>query len=362
MVSKKNILICPLDWGLGHATRCVPIIKKLIESGSNVIIGADGRSYAFLKKEFPLLQLIKFPGYEIKYPEKGSMVLKMLFSIPRILKGIKAERKNLQKLIKENNIDIVISDNRYGLWNTKTKCIFITHQLTIRCPSWLKLFEFPLFLINKHYIKKYDECWIPDLPGDMKLSSDLSKRFNKFNNIYFIGLLSRFSNTAQKPATCINKHDILFILSGPEPQRTIFENIILEQSKKIKYMKMLIVRGITEVDEIKNISENIQLVNHLETEKLANAIKESEIIICRPGYSSIMDIAILGKKAILVPTPGQTEQEHLGWYYKQKNIYYSVDQQNFNIIDSIESSKNYYGIIVNNDVQNLNERIKLLLK
>ena len=361
MTSKKNILICPLDWGLGHATRCVPIINKLIEMGANVIIGADNRPYSFLKKEFPSIKIIKFPGYQIQYPENGSMILKMFFSIPKILKGINAERKYLQKILIENNIDIVISDNRYGLWSKNIKSIFITHQLTIQCPRWLKLFEYPLFLINKYFINKYNECWIPDLTGDLKLSGKLTKRFNKFKHIYFIGLLSRFSNTI-KASNNFFKYDILFILSGPEPQRTIFEKIILKQLEKNKHLKILIIRGITEVDEIKNISENIKMINHLETEKLAKATKESEIIICRPGYSSIMDIAAMGKKAIFIPTPGQTEQEYLGKYYKNKKLFYSVSQKNFDILNSIENSKSYSGIIIENNFQKLNERIEQLLK
>ena len=174
-------------------------------------------------------------------------------------------------------------------------------------------------------------------------------------------MLSRFSNTI-KASNNFFKFDILFILSGPEPQRTIFEKIILKQLEKNKHLKTLIVRGITEVDEIKNNSENIKMINHLESEKLANAIKESEIIICRPGYSSIMDVAAMGKKAIFVPTPGQTEQEYLGKYFKRENIFYSISQKNFNILNSIENSKSYSGIMIESNFQKLNERIEQLLK
>jgi uncharacterized protein (TIGR00661 family) len=347
-------LICPLDWGLGHATRCVPVIKGFIDSGANVIIAADNRPLSFLKKEFPLLQFIKFPGYDIRYPEKGSMILKMLFSFPRILSRIKRERKYLQKIIDEHKIDVVVSDNRYGLQNKKVKCIFITHQLTVKCPAWLKIFEHIIFLINKYFIKKFDECWIPD-------SGELSAKYDRFKNIHFIGIMSRFQND-QIHSSEILKYDVLCILSGPEPQRTVFEKIILEQLKEIKDLKTLIVRGITENESTSEISENIQMVSHLGTHKLAKAIVEAKVVVCRPGYSSIMDIVTLGGKVIFVPTPGQTEQEYLGKYYEERKLFYSASQKKFDLLTSIERSISYSGLKIESNQEILKERIQLLLK
>ena len=146
---RQRVLVCPMDWGLGHAARCVPVIKKLIQQNAEVFIAADNQPYTFLKKEFPDIKLLHFPSYRIKYPAKGSMVFTMLLSIPKILQGIRKEHKLLEHIIKENNIDIVISDNRYGLWTKSSKSnvqssklkpysIFITHQLIIKCPPFLK--------------------------------------------------------------------------------------------------------------------------------------------------------------------------------------------------------------------------------
>ena len=359
--TRKNILICPLDWGLGHATRCVPLIRKFIAAGANVIIGADKRPLAFLKKEFPSLQFIRFQGYDIRYPRKGSMAVKMFLSFPHIVLRIWKEHKYLQKIISDLNIDIVVSDNRYGLWSNKTKCVFITHQLKVKCPAWLKLFEYILFQGNKYFINKYDECWIPDFKGEMTLSGDLSKNHNLFTNVHFIGSLSRFSNASLEELEYEQKYDVLFILSGPEPQRTIFENIILDQVKDNTSLKSLIVRGITEAAESKNISENVCIINHLETNELAKAIAESAIIVCRPGYSSIMDIAALGKKAVFVPTPGQTEQEYLAEYYKKKNLFFSVNQKKFNLQEAIDKSRLYCGLKIKVDYESLDKRINILL-
>ncbi len=362
MPDKKNILVCPLDWGLGHATRCVPVIQEFLNLGVNVIIAADKRPLAFLKKEFPALTFITFPGYDITYPEKGIMAVKMLFSLPRIFRGIRKEKKFLQKIITEYNIDVVISDNRYGLWNKSVKCIFITHQLSVQIPGWLKFFEYFAMQLNKHYIKKYDECWVPDLQGRNNLSGELSAKHKDFHNVYFIGLLSRFRNYRNKFNDNKIKYDIIFILSGPEPQRTVFENIVLEQLKKNNHLKAIIVRGITESTEEKYINENIKIVNHLKTDQLAQAILESALVICRPGYSSIMDLITLGRNAVFVPTPGQTEQEYLSKLFRNKILFYSVSQRSFSLHKVIEKAAFYGGLKIDNDNNCLRYRIKALIK
>ncbi|NTW31631.1 MAG: UDP-N-acetylglucosamine--N-acetylmuramyl-(pentapeptide) pyrophosphoryl-undecaprenol N-acetylglucosamine transferase [Bacteroidetes bacterium] len=355
----KNILICPLDWGLGHATRCVPIIKMLIDKGANVTIGADNRPLAFLKEEFPNLPFVKFPGYNIRYPENRSMVLKMLISFPKILKKLREEHIFLKKIISDYSIDIVISDNRFGLWNKKTKCIYITHQLNIKCPSWLRIFEYVLFKINKYFIDKYDECWIPD-KENLNISGELTRNYKSFKNIHYIGLLSRFYqniNTSEsKP-----KYDVICILSGPEPQRTIFENIILKQIRKNNIIRILIVRGLTESSASEKLQENVLFTDHLETDTLFQAISEADIIICRPGYTSIMDIITIGKKAIFVPTPGQTEQEYLAEYYKNRGWFYSINQKKFNLFRSLEKSKFYPGWKAKYDNEDLADRVNFWL-
>ena len=359
--NKKNILVCPLDWGLGHATRCIPIIHKLVESGANVIIGSDGRPYALLKKEFPDLQFIHFPGYKIQYPEKGSMVMKMLKASPRLLKTIKKERLLLQQIIAEHKIDIVISDNRYGLWNKNVKCVIITHQLSIICPKWLKAFEYVLLKLNQHYINKFDECWVPDFKGLLNLSGYLSGNFWRYKNVHFIGLLSRFNKPCYMDIESVPTNDVLFILSGPEPQRTVFENIILGQLKYHENIKAVVVRGITETDEVANMSENVKMVSHLETGELARAFSEAKMVICRPGYSSIMDIVTVGINAFFVPTPGQTEQEYLARYYHKKNLFYFTKQQNFDLLRAIKKSEFSKGVKMKNNQDDLEKRIHLLL-
>lgn len=348
-------MIAPLDWGLGHATRCVPIIHYLIEKGACPVIAADGRPLAFLRKEFPQLEFITLPGYNISYPSSGSMTVKMLASIPRIIGGINEEHYALRQIIKEYKIDAVISDNRFGLWSKEVPCIFITHQLMVKSP----LAEGLLHRLNKSYIQKYSECWIPDTEGEDNLSGDLSHEYRLPSNAHFIGTLSRFENlngTAAKK----EKIELLVLLSGPEPQRTIFERTVEEQLKRTG-QKTTIVQGRPEASKITS-EGNITYIPHADTVSLFELISAASLIISRPGYSTVMDLSVLGKKAIFVPTPGQTEQEYLGELMMKKGIAYSVAQKSFDLEKAIKESNNYKGFSRKTAEAAYKERIDLLLE
>jgi len=357
--NRSNILVCPLDWGIGHATRCVPLIKELRSRDVDVIIGAGGRSLAFLQQEFPALKFIKFPGYSFTYPQRGSMTLKMLFQLPAFLSGIKKEHKRLESLIEEYQIDVVISDNRFGLWTKKVPCIFITHQVFIRSTAGLKFLEPMLYRINKQYHTRYSEVWIPDFEGKENLSGDLSHLRLLTGNYSYIGPQSRFAGleTDKKPEI---KYDILVLISGPEPQRTMLYEKISTQLSEIN-AKSVIVEGKPEKLKIKKQSDNITVFSHLETEKLFQLIQESDLIISRPGYSTIMDLAVLGKKAVFIPTPGQTEQEYLAEKFKREKIYFSMTQEKFNLNQALGEAKDYIGLQRVFDNRFLKERISIML-
>ncbi len=364
---RKRVLVCPMDWGLGHAARCVPIIRKLIEKNAEVIIAADNQPIAFLKKEFPELKFLRFPSYRITYPSNGSMVFRMLLSIPKILRGIKQEHALLEQIIKENNIDIVISDNRYGLWNDKVYTVFITHQILIKCPAWMKMFEPVLAGITRKLISRYNECWIPDLEGDENLSGDLSHKYSLPQNAHYIGLLSRFDSKV-KSSKNDEKIDVLIILSGPEPQRTKLEEKLLSGLQlpefNLNKYNVVLVRGIyesTDNSQFSNLQSQICIYSHLETEKLHQFIDNSELILCRSGYSGIMDLAVMGKKAVFIPTPGQTEQEYLAEYLFRKKLFYYMKQNDFDLSKAIKASEDYNGIQIRNDESKLDERIEKVL-
>jgi len=324
-------LYCPLDWGLGHASRGIFLIRKILDRGHRVTIAADNESLALLRKEFPDLKWIRFPSCRIRYSKKIPLVLKLLFSLPRIMVGIFREHQQLSNIISNLNIDVVISDNRYGLWNNKITTVFITHQISIRLPRWIMWFEYPLYKLNRAQIQKFSYLWIPDEPEENNLSGDLVRKYPLPVNARFIGIISRFATPGSFDELDSGRgFEILVILSGPEPQRSILEALISQQLKGSKF-RTLMVRGMPSKPEKETKTGNVTMVSHLPSVKLRNYIINAKFIICRPGYSTIMDLIVLGKTALLIPTPGQTEQEYLGYRMHEKKLFMCMQQNELHL-------------------------------
>lgn len=329
----KRVLVAPLDWGLGHATRCIPIIRVLLESRCEVILGGSGSSLALLRTEFPELKAEELPGYKPTYPASGSMMIKLALQAPRFLRTVLNENSATEKLVRKHNINLVISDNRYGCYSGKVPSVFITHQLNlIAPPGWGWLATFANY-VTHIFMKRFSECWVPDFPESL-LSGKLSRTRNQL--IKFIGPLSRLHASPQT-----NAYDLLAIISGPEPQRTLFEQLaILEIMKSGK--KALVVRGVMGTER-KMIADRIEVADHLSSEKLSEVMAASKMVLSRSGYSTIMDLARLGKKAIFVPTPGQTEQEYLAHRFKELQVAYFMEQKSFSLAYALNESEKYSG-------------------
>lgn len=357
--NQKNILVCPLDWGLGHASRMVIVIEMLISKGANVIIGADKGPLEFLKKRFENCEFVKFPGFEAKYPKGKAMALKMALQFPKMKRQAKKANILLQEIIKEKKINIVISDNRYELFSSKVYSVLLTHQLNIHTIGLQKLFAPFIKSQLNNYIKKFDELWIPDFEKPPWLSGKLSHgKKIPIDNYFFIGPLSRFKDVNNKEN--LKKYDVMAILSGPEPQRSIFEEILEKQFLKTN-LKIVFLLGMPGKETI-STHGNIVKISHLSDTEFAQTIMSSDLIISRPGYSTIMDLAVFGKNAIFVPTPGQTEQEYLAKELERQGSYYFQAQDKLDISLALKNSEGYKGLRVTNDYEVLNERINYLLK
>ncbi len=357
-----NILISPLNWGIGHATRTSAIIK-ILSKEHNIFIAADGSSYFFLQKEFPNINIQKAPHLKIKYTRQPFLMpLKALFFIPKLLLFYFRNRFWLNKFLRKNNIDLIISDNRFGFFSKKIKSIFITHQIHIKTPKYLKLFEGIIFFINKKNIEKFDELWIAD-SKKYRIAGDLSSPKGIKIPFYFIGLLSRFSNRS-KETEQNNKYQIVAVISGPEPQRKILEQKLLSQFLNSD-KKILLIAGKPKENAQLSI-KNIQLITHTNSEKLQEMLKNAEIIIVRAGYSTIMDLFKIKRSAILIPTPGQTEQEYLANYLHNNNLFYYVEQKSLcaNKIEDFCSRQNELqkNIETLNTTDYLKNILSLLLK
>ncbi|MBS1597139.1 MAG: glycosyl transferase family 28 [Bacteroidetes bacterium] len=334
---RLKVLVAPLDWGLGHTTRCIPVIKALISDGNEVSVAVSGAQKKLLEAEFSALQFIHLPGYEVEYGSKRTgFGLKIITQIPKILIAIKRERNWLRKYLDTHKPDLLISDNRFGLSSKKIFCVFITHQLHIET-GFGNFFSRILTSMNYRFINRFNICWIPDFENKNSLAGLLSHPIKlPVIPIRYIGALTRF---AACKSTVIND-SLMVIISGPEPLRTFFEKKLFDQLKKYAG-KIIVVRGLPGNHDLPAMPSNITIYNHLESESLNKAICESEYIICRSGYSSIMDLISLRKKCIMIPTPGQPEQEYLARYLSAKKMILTVKEEDFHLEKCIESAKNF---------------------
>lgn len=331
---KKRILVAPLNWGLGHATRCIPIIRALINEGFVPVIASDGVALSLLQKEFPNLPSIQLPSYNVTYAKNGKFFkLKMLKDSPRLLKAIKAEKKALKRILEHNNIAGIISDNRLGIRSKKVPSVFITHQLNVLSGSttWLST------KMHSKFIKKFDVCWVPDAEGEVNLSGKLGHVKHFDIPTTYIGPLSRFTQSKTKI-----KNDILVLISGPEPQRSLLEKKLLLELKHYKG-KVVFVKGIMEKEQSIQIIGNMTLYNFMTTELLEKTINESALVISRSGYTTVMDLAKLNKKAFFIPTPGQFEQEYLAQRLTDLHLVPSCHQDEFSL-KKLDEVASYLGL------------------
>jgi len=386
-----KVLVAPLDWGLGHATRCIPIIKELLSQRCRVILAADGAQKTLLQEEFPTLDFVQIPGYRIKYGKNRAFTLvRLIMSIPKILIRIKRENAWLRGFASREGPDLVISDNRYGLYLPGTVSVFITHQLAIRT-SFGAVADRLLRWVNYRAIGRFTLCWVPDVTGEeIALAGKLShpRKMPRVPTRY-IGWLSRFGTGVDGGAggdgagagaeaagggtgaamsagaagmgaamsagaegagagaevdAAGGRVDLLVLLSGPEPQRTLLEKMILEQAEGCG-CQIFLVRGLpggsaagAGGSALVGPSGIIDF-DHLAARELEGLIRRSGIVLARSGYSTVMDLARLGKRAIFIPTPGQTEQEYLGVYLAEKRLAVCMGQARFSLKEGLDRAR-----------------------
>lgn len=326
------VLVCPLNWGLGHATRCVPLIKALLKRSCRVMVLADGLPLAFLREYFgEQLSYHVFPGRSIRYASGRNMAWVMLRQLPGLLWSVWKEHRIIGSIVRKTDASALVSDNRYGLFHKRLKCAFMTHQLFIRVPGTFAGTGSLVRFINHWFIKQYDVCWVPDWPGQDNLSGELSHK-RHVKGVRFIGPLSRFMDSgsdAMKSPLPVGFPSLFYlvILSGPEPQRSLLEEKLLS-GFRLSGKAAVFVRGLPGKKDHKAslLTDHILFMDHAPDAQLAWLIRHSKLVVCRPGYSGIMDLAVFGKKALVIPTPGQTEQEYLAEHMAEKN-WVAVAQQ-----------------------------------
>lgn len=305
LINNKTILISPLDWGFGHTTRCVSIIRDLLINQNKIIFAGNNRQIEFIKKEFPGIKTELIEGYNVSLSSEKSTYSQIGAQSLKILNAIKRENKWVNKYITTHSVDLILSDNRYGFRHPEIESIFISHQLNLELPSFQKVVNKKLI----RYVNKFDSCWIPD-DQKLNLSGTLSNSKQLEIPNHFIGLLSRFQTVETA-----NKYDFLFIISGPNPEHGIFlrevETIIKESDKRI---------AIVSTVKSENPNSNTNYFHLPSSMELNQLINESSCVISKAGYTTIMEMVFLNKRAILIPTKGQYEQEYIAKHIKHADL------------------------------------------
>ena len=303
----RNILVSPLDWGLGHAARMVPVVRFLGQNNRvTVVCGPNARK--FLNAELPNIEIITINDRPIRYPAHRITIFTMLSWLPVLAVNAIREHFFVKRIIKKKGIDTIISDNRYGLIFRRLECYFVTHQVYHKLPAGFGALEKVIGALHRLYLQRFTKCLIPDFENGFSLSGSLAAdRVGNNPKFVKVGILSRFCTYPQ------NNHkvyDLLILISCQENQRTVFERSLLDKIKDSQ-QKILFVRGVpANTPPLKDFN-NVVFKNMLTSDALAAAITSSKLVICRSGYSTILDLVALKAHAIFYPTPGQTEQEYL---------------------------------------------------
>ena len=322
-----NIIYGICSWGLGHATRSLPILRRLFKEGHELTIISHDRSLQLLKKELnDQVTYIDLPDYPILVSEnKEKFIAKSMVYWPLFIKRMESGLNYLKKIVERTTYDCIISDGRYDMYHKHIPSYFISHQIRILNPLNIGIFETGSERFNEFFFRRFRDIIIPDYETDDfsgKLSHDF-KRIDK-NRLHYVGVLSDFSKKKKKKDI-----DYFISISGPEPQRSILENKLRSQVNDLSG-SVVMTLGKTE-DQTQDFSDHIKIYDYLSKEQREDLLNRSNIVISRSGYSTILDLAVIGCKALMIPTPGQIEQEYLAEYHMEKKTCHAVDQDNLNI-------------------------------
>lgn len=327
LLPQKTIVVAPLDWGIGHASRMIPVIRQLIALDQRLVIAAAGAPLSLLRQAFPSVEFIHYPAPVPFYGRGDSLLWPVLMQMPGWWRQYHADQHQMEAIVSQVEADAVISDNRFGAFSKAVPSVFVTHQIHIKAPGLLKLSEFLLFEINKRIVSNYSACWIPDWPGEEALSAALSQPPFEHLPCHWIGPLSRFMHPVEnQTAAGFDAADVFVVLSGPEPQRSMLEQSVLKHFANTS-KRVLIVRGLPGNKAAVSSGPNIRMENHLGDAEMYFQLKNAGRVIARAGYSTIMDLVACKRSAILIPTPGQPEQEYLAAVLAKKGYFEQLKQR-----------------------------------
>jgi uncharacterized protein (TIGR00661 family) len=337
----KRILVSPLSWGLGHATRDLPIIRELRDRGHHVTIAACGRALALLEREVPACDFVELEDYPSPYTASRWFVLKFLAMAPQMVLSLKREARAVRRLLAERDFDLIISDNRFHVRSPRIPSFFISHQLRFSTPFVLRPLEFLTEVFNAAYHRHFTGVIVPDFPDpEENLSGRLSHGvfFAARNRLHYAGVLA-----SVRRLDVTEDVDVFISISGPEPQRTELERLVLDQVPALGDARVVITLGKPEVAEVREPGPNVTVYGFLDRERQQEMLNRARLVVCRSGYTTVMELAELGKRALFIPTPGQTEQEYLSRHYARHGYFHSVSQYELDPARDVERAREALG-------------------
>ena len=331
-----TVLVSPLNWGFGHAGRMIPVALELKRRGCEVIFAADVSLFEMAGRELPGIRLVEIPGLRIRYSRRLPQYICIFLQLPQIIASAFAEHRSLRRLVKEMNPSLIISDNRFGFYHRKVYSVYVTHQLRIPFPVLLRFMEPLAAWLHRMIIDRYDLCLVPDFPGDRNLSGRLSHGVRLPRNIMYTGPLSRFDSYYEyEDAVGVTGNPyVCLILSGPEPQRTM---LLEKASEAMHSIKSVILSTDAVPHNFTEAHPEITFITAPDRATMRRIIASSSLVITRAGYTSVMELFLMGRGAVIIPTPGQTEQEYLGMHLNGKYGFNTLQQGELELLPGIVS-------------------------
>ncbi len=341
MTAMAKILVSPLSWGLGHATRDIPIINDLIARGHTVGVAATGIALELLSREFPDLDFYDVEDYPSPYTSDGFSVPRVVALLPLMMDHIGREHRIITRIVKRGGYHLVISDNRFGAFSKDVPCLFISHQIRFSAPGNIESVERMMEVFNGRYHRHFERVIVPDNPpGPRSLAGKLglARRPLTKRRAYYMGIL-----TDVRKQNVPRDIDYLVSISGPKVTKDALRQAVMEQIGGLSGKKIILLAD-PGADFEEKLDNDTLIKSHAARTEMADLMNRAKFVITRSGYTTVMELAELGKKEILfVPTPGQTEQEYLSAYYEDMGWIHSASQHNLDLIADVAHARKMKG-------------------
>lgn len=338
----KRICVSPLSWGLGHATRDLPLVRHFLDRGHEVTIAGSGRALALLKQEVPQCEFLELEDYPPPYTSSRHFVRKFIATAPLMLTAMVREKENFERILRHRTFDLILSDNRFNVRSPDIPSFIISHQVRFMVPKLLRSWEFVTESWNARFQGRFRRVIVPDYADPaVCLSGRMSHGLSRLppSKLYYAGILASVERMDVEEDV-----DVFVSVSGPEPQRTEFERIVMDRIEDVPGDRIEIALGKPEVREKPRVNGRITVHGYLDREAQQRMLNRARMVVCRSGYTTLMELAELGKKALLVPTPGQTEQEYLAEYHAERGFFHAVSQYDLDLRRDLKRASEMTGI------------------